>query len=64
MLIQLLCFWTLSIALFLFKTQRFGVWILSTFSGEPTQLGPIDRASIHLRAPAPTRDRVYKSSTA
>jgi hypothetical protein len=33
-LIQLLCFWTLSIVLFLFKTQRFGDWILSPSSGK------------------------------
>jgi hypothetical protein len=33
-LIQILCFWTLSIALFLFKTQRFGDWILSPSSGK------------------------------
>jgi hypothetical protein len=26
---HLLCFWTLSIALFVFKTKRFGDWILS-----------------------------------
>jgi hypothetical protein len=31
---------------------------------EPTQLGPIDRASPYLRRPAPTHDRAYKISTA
>jgi hypothetical protein len=31
---------------------------------EPTQLGPIARASPYLRTPAPTQDRVYKPSTA
>jgi hypothetical protein len=31
--IQLLCFQTLSIVLFLFKIQRFGNWILSPTSG-------------------------------
>jgi hypothetical protein len=29
-LIQILCFWTLSIVLFLFNTQSFGNWILSS----------------------------------
>jgi hypothetical protein len=29
--LQLFCFWTLSIVLFLFKTQRFGDWIVSVF---------------------------------
>jgi hypothetical protein len=33
-LLQLLCFWTLSIILFLFGTQRFGDWILSPSSGK------------------------------
>jgi hypothetical protein len=31
---------------------------------EPTQFGPIDRASASLRTPAPTQDSVYKPSTA
>jgi hypothetical protein len=31
--VELLCFWTLSIILFLFKTQRFGDWILHPPSG-------------------------------
>jgi hypothetical protein len=31
---------------------------------EPTQLGPIDRASPYLRTLAPTQDRVYRPSTA
>jgi hypothetical protein len=31
---------------------------------EPTQLGPIDRASPFLRTPAPTEDRIYRPSTA
>jgi hypothetical protein len=34
MLIQLLCFWTYFIVLFLFKTQCFGDWILSPSSGK------------------------------
>jgi hypothetical protein len=32
--LQILCFWTLSIVLFLFKKQRFGDWILSPSSGK------------------------------
>jgi hypothetical protein len=28
---------------------------------EPTQLGPVDRASPYLQTPAPTQDRVYKT---
>jgi hypothetical protein len=36
--IQLFSFWTLSIILFLFKTQRFGDWILSLcLQVKPTQ---------------------------
>jgi hypothetical protein len=31
--LQLWCFWTMSIALFLFKSQRFRDWILSPTSG-------------------------------
>jgi hypothetical protein len=38
-LVQLLCFWTLSIVLFLFKTQTFGDWILSLSSGGTYSLG-------------------------
>jgi hypothetical protein len=33
-------FWTLSIVLFLFKTQRFGDWILSPSSGKTYSVGP------------------------
>jgi hypothetical protein len=48
-LIQLLCLWTLSIVLFLFKTQN----VLETgfyirLQVEPTQLGPMDRASLEI----------------
>jgi hypothetical protein len=39
-LIQLLCFWTLCIILFLFKTQRFVDWILSLSSGGTYLVGP------------------------
>jgi hypothetical protein len=48
--IQLLCFWALSIALFLFKTHNVseaGLGIL--LQVEPTQMGPIDRATPYLR---------------
>jgi hypothetical protein len=40
LLIQLLFFWTLSIVLFLFKTQRFGDWILSPSSGGTYSVAP------------------------
>jgi hypothetical protein len=47
---------------FYFK-RRFGDWIQSPSSGkEPTQLGPIDRATPYLRTPAPTQDRIFKPS--
>jgi hypothetical protein len=39
-LIQLLCFWALSIGMFLFKTQHFGDWILSPSSGGTYSVGP------------------------
>jgi hypothetical protein len=32
--VQILCYWTLSIILILFKTQHFGDWILSPPSGK------------------------------
>jgi hypothetical protein len=45
--VQLLIFWTLSIALY--YKQRFRDWTRYPSSGEdPTQLGPIDRASPYL----------------
>jgi hypothetical protein len=64
-LIQILYFWTLSIVFFLFKTHN----VLETGfclhpQVEPTQMGPIDRASPYLWTFAPTPDRVYKPSTA
>jgi hypothetical protein len=43
--VELLSFWILSIPLFLFKTRRFGDWILLRLQVEPTLLDPIDRAS-------------------
>jgi hypothetical protein len=45
-LIQILCFWTLSIVLFLFKTRRIGDWILSPFSGK-TYFVELVRLSSH-----------------
>jgi hypothetical protein len=46
-LVQVLCFWTLSIVLslsktvlFIFKTQRFGDQILSPSSGKTYSVGP------------------------
>jgi hypothetical protein len=38
-LIKLLCFWTLSVVLFLFKTQLFKDWILSPSSGGTYSVG-------------------------
>jgi hypothetical protein len=38
--LQLLCFWTLPIVLFLFKTQRFGDWILSPSSSRTWNESP------------------------
>jgi hypothetical protein len=39
-IIQILRFWTLSIVLFLFKTQRFGDWIVSPSLGKTYSVGP------------------------
>jgi hypothetical protein len=64
-LLQLLCFWTLSVVLFLFKTHNVsesGFYL--RLQVEPNQLGPIGIASPYLRTPAPTQDRTYKPSTA
>jgi hypothetical protein len=36
---QLLCFWTLSVVLFIYKTQRFEDWILSPSSGKNYSYG-------------------------
>jgi hypothetical protein len=57
-------FWTLSIVLFLLKTQPFGNWIFLRLQVIPSQLGPIDRASPYFRTPAPTQDSINKPSTA
>jgi hypothetical protein len=47
---HLLCFWTLSIALFLFKTHNVSeTGFCLRLQAEPTQLGTIDRAPIELR---------------
>jgi hypothetical protein len=64
-LIQILCFGTLSTVLFLFKTHNVSeTGFCLHLQVKPTQLGPIDRASPSLRTPAPTQDRVHKQSTA
>jgi hypothetical protein len=43
-LLQFLCFWTLSIALFLFKTPNISeIRFCLHLQVEPAQLGPIDR---------------------
>jgi hypothetical protein len=52
MIIKLLCFWILSIVLFLFKTRNVSeTGFCLRLQVEPTQLGPIDRASPCLRTP-------------
>jgi hypothetical protein len=47
----------------LLKTQYFEIWFCPRLQVRSTQLGPINRASPYLRTPAPTQNRVYKSST-
>jgi hypothetical protein len=60
-LIHLLCFWTLSIILFLFKTHNVSdIGFCLGLQVEPTQLGPTDRDSPYLRTPAQTQERIYK----
>jgi hypothetical protein len=59
--LQVLCFWTLSIVLSLSKNRRvyFSTHNVSEtgfclrLQVEPTQLGPIDRATPYLRTPVP-----------
>jgi hypothetical protein len=43
----------------LFKIRRFIEWIVSCIQAEPTQLGPIDRASHYLRTPAPSQSQSH-----
>jgi hypothetical protein len=52
-LIQIVCFWTLSIILFLFKINFSDTGLCLRLQVKPTQLGPIDRASPYLRTPVP-----------
>jgi hypothetical protein len=57
-LVQLLCFWALSIVLFLFTTSNITeTEFCLRLHVEHTQLGLIDRASPYLRTPGPTQDR-------
>jgi hypothetical protein len=52
-MIQLLCFRTLSIVLFLFRRHNVSeTGFCVPLQVEPTHLGPIDRASPYLRTPA------------
>jgi hypothetical protein len=52
-----MCFWALSIVLFLFKTHRVSETGFSLYlQAEPTQLGPIDRATPYLQTPEPIQD--------
>jgi hypothetical protein len=54
----------LDIMHFLFKTERFGEFTLSQFSGEkPTQSGSIDRVSPYLQSPKPTQNKIHKPNT-
>jgi hypothetical protein len=65
--IQLFCFWTLSIVLLLFKAYNVPeTGFCLRLQVEPTQLGPIDRAtgSPYLRTQTPIKDSIYKPSTA
>jgi hypothetical protein len=57
-LVQILCFWTLSIVLktlfsLYYKIQRLGDWILSPSSGKTYSVGPSSRAIPYLRTPVP-----------
>jgi hypothetical protein len=60
-MIQILCFWTLSIVLSLSKNTVLFIFQNTTFQTgfhlclqvKPTQLGPIDRDSPYLRTPVP-----------
>jgi hypothetical protein len=69
---KLLCFWTLSIVLFLSKNTVLFIFQNTTFwrldsvclQVKPTQLGPIDRDCPYLQTPVTTLDTVYKSNTA
>jgi hypothetical protein len=57
--LQLLCFWILSIFLFLFKTYNVSeTGFCLHLQVEPTQLGPTDRASPYLGTAAPTQDGI------
>jgi hypothetical protein len=71
-LIQILCFWALSIVLllskappcFYLKTQRSETGFCLRLQVKPIQLVPIDRATPCFRTSAPRQDRVYKPSVA
>jgi hypothetical protein len=60
-LVQILCFWTLSMVLSLSKNRPVYFWkhnvsktgFCLRLQVKPTQLGPIDRASPYLRTPVP-----------
>jgi hypothetical protein len=69
--VQILCFWTLSIVLslsknnvlFIFQNNMLETGFCLCLQVEPSQLGPIDRATPYLQTPLPTPDMVYKPST-
>jgi hypothetical protein len=48
-LIQILCFWSLSIVLLLFKHNVSKTGFSARLQVKPIQLGPIDRAGFYLR---------------
>jgi hypothetical protein len=59
-LMQVLCLWTLFVVLFFFSVTDFCLRL----HVEPTQFGPIDKASPYLRTSASTQNRTYKPRTA
>jgi hypothetical protein len=58
-LIQKLCFWTISIVLLTFKTQRFGNWILSPSLG-PERGGQLRRFYLKTETESSLRNFVFK----
>jgi hypothetical protein len=63
--LQLLCFWTLSTVLFIFKNNVSETGLCLRLQVKHIRLGPIDRASPYLRTlvPAPRRGIQAKHST-
>lgn len=59
---EILCFWTSSIVLFLFQAQHFEDCALPPSSGKTYSAGP-NRYRPHLRTPEPTKDVKTKHKT-